>query len=622
VLQLLSSAEATSLIESCLIEANSVGKLGVVFVQSSSLSLSNVTFRGNTGSQCPGVVLMLSTIHVVNSLFSAQTGVLAAFLIGLTSSNVTIIGGKLWDGDSEAGASISISSSVLHVSGTLFDSLQGGGIFANDICNVTLQGVKMSTLSTYTQGSLIDSLYSTLTISNCHFSRFIGIGVYGFQMDTVVISDSSFASQGLQGAALRCYQCHEISLEKTEFADLQSDGGGAVSVWAQDISFRGLMTITDSSFLRNSARLGGALWTNNYRIAIARSRFEGNQASEGGALWLDCDVVAMCSFTVVDSVFLNNSADIKGGGIAWTTVKPQHVNLTFSGNSASYGANVASYPISIVLDSVSGRGLQSALLPNYPPGQLTSNVLLASLRDHYGQVYTIDNRSIATLGAADISSSVLGTFKATAQQGTFLLDSFIIYGPPGSAQKMNLRSSAISPSQPGDPDPHISSVLLTVELRNCEPGEFHTTYSCEVCAAGTYSFDPSTPCLSCLDNAQCWGNFTVTPEAGYWRSNEFSHEIRPCPKQTACLGGEVEGKPLSLTGYCLTGYEGNLCQTCQKDHSRTGKNICSKCPDPNLNIVRLVFVGIALILVVAIMVWSTLRGSTRPQAEHSIQIFK
>jgi len=621
VLQLISSVGTTSLIESSLIEWNSVGNLGVIFMQSAFLVLSNVTLRSNVGSKCPGIMLMLASLQVVNSRFSEQVGALSAFLMAMTSSNVTIVGSRFWDGDTEDGGGISISSSALNISETDLHSLHGGAIFANDICTVTLEGVKMTNITLATEGSLIDALYSSLYILHSQFSDFHEIGIFGFEMAEVVISASSFTDgKGKYGAAFQCYQCDKISITQSVFENLQAETAGALATWAQNSAFIGTLTIVDTSFVRNVAETAGAVWTSNYHVSIINSRFEENRAGVGAGLVLDCVIVSMCSFSISDSVFLNNSAEVKGGGIAWTIVKPQLTNLTFSGNVAQYGSDVASYPIGIVLDSVSGRGLQSALLPNYPTGQLTNNVLFASLRDHYGQVYTIDNSSIATLGAVDISSSVLGTFKATAQQGTFLLDSFIIYGPPGSAQKMNLRSSAISPSQPGDPDPHISSVLLTVELRDCEPGEYKATYSCEICAAGTYSFDPSTLCLSCLGNAQCWGNFTVTPEAGYWRSNEFSHEIRPCPKQTACLGGEVEGKPLSLTGYCLDGYEGNLCQACQKDYSRTGKNLCSKCPDSDMNVIRLIFIGVALILVLAIMVWSTLRASTRPKAEHTILI--
>ena len=622
VLQILSSVGTISLIESSLIEYNSVGKLGIIFAQSASLALSNVTVRANEGSKCPGVVLMLSELRVINSLFSAQIGTQAAFILGMTSSNATIVGSKFWDADTTAGAGISISSSVLHISDSTFDTMKGGALYANDICNVTLQGVKMRNISTYTQGSLIDSLYSTLLISHCEFSQFSDYGINGFQMDTVVISDSSFTKgEGARGTALQCYQCPQVRVEKTLFTGMQSEMDGAVSVWAQDATFLGLITISECSFLQNSAEYGGALIINNYQVYVTNSQFEENTAGEGGAIWLDCAFAEICNFFIANSVFRNNSAAIKGGGISWKAVKPQLVNLTFSGNTAAYGTDVASYPISIVLDNVSKRSLQSAKIPNYAPGQTTRDFLQASLRDHYGQIYTIDNSSIASLGSTNDLSSVLGTFKATAVQGTFLFDAFVVFGIPESVQNISLSSPAITANQPGDPDLHTSSILITVELRKCLPGEFQSTYSCDECAAGTYSFDPTSPCQTCLSHAQCWGNFTVTPDSGYWRSHMFSPVIRACPNPAACLGGHIEANTtLNFTGFCLNGYEGNMCQSCMINYSRAGKNLCSKCPEQNLNAVRIAFITVALILVVALLVWSTLRASTRPKAEYSIQI--
>jgi hypothetical protein len=112
----------------------------------------------------------------------------------------------------------------------------------------------------------------------------------------------------------------------------------------------------------------------------------------------------------------------------------------------------------------------------------------------------------------------------------------------------------------------------------------------------------------------------MTPDFGYWRANEFSEQIRVCPNPEACLGGVIEGQPLNMTGYCSNGYEGNLCQTCSVHYSRTWENACSKCPDPDVNIIRLIFIGIGLVLVQAFMVWSTMHDSIRPKAEYSILI--
>jgi len=618
VLQLISSLEATSLIESSLIELNSVGKLGTIFTQSSSLTLSNVTLRSNEGPECPGVVLMISALQIYNSRFSAQSGGQAAFLLALTSSNVSIAMSHFWEGVTKDGGSVSLVSSVLTMTDTSLKALHGGAIFANDYCYVILSRVQATDVTLTLAGSLVNALYSTLLVSNCDFSHFRLVGIYGFEMFEVVIEDSSFAwGEGKLGGAFLCYQCLKVRIEQTVFADLKAEVGGAVSLWAQDSSFQGLMTVTDSGFMRNSAEMGGALWASNYQVHITDSVFEENRASQGGAVKLDCVAATMCNFSLSFSNFRKNSAEVQGGGIVWSAVKPHLINLTFADNAAPYGPDVASYPIRLVLDSTPRRLLP--LISNYPPGQLTNTAIRFSVQDHYGQVYRIDNTSVVVLSAVNVNSTILGTFKVTAVQGYFVFDAFVVYGQPGSLVNV-MASSEVGAQQAGNPYEHISSIVLPFELRECIPGEARTLYSCEKCVAGTYSFEPSTPCLTCLANAQCWGNFTVTPDAGYWRSSVLSPVIRACLNPKACLGGVVDGQPLNLTGLCEVGYQGNLCQPCQSSYSHTDKNVCGKCPEPSTNAVRLAFLALALVLVQALMVWLTLRASVRPKAEHSILI--
>lgn len=620
VLQLISSVSTTSLIESCLIELNSVGETGIIFAQSSFLILSNVTFRSNEGKKCPGVVLMVSKIRIEGCRFANQTGQQAAFLVALTSSTVSISNSKFEDGKVKDGGCFEISSSAMTISNSSLTSLQGGAVFLNSDCILTLTKVTMSDMSSDLEGSLISSLYSTLIVVDSVFTDFRDSGIHGFQMDNVTISGCRFAfGRGKLGGAFQCYQCAEVRLEWSEFTDLRGDVAGAVSLWAQSSSFLGKAFITNSIFLRNTADVGGALQVTNYFLSIANSQFEGNRAVEGGAIHLDCVVIEMCNFAVSSSAFTNNSAEVKGGSIAWLAVKPQLTHLTFAGNSAMYGPDIGSYPTQIVLNSVSGRSLSR--ISDFPPGQQTPVTLSASILDHYGQIITTDNSSMAVLASTNPSSSVLGAAKVIAVQGTFLFNDFKVYGAPASPLNLTLSSSAVSTDQPGDPDPHIPSILLTFELRDCVPGETKTLVSCDVCSAGTYSFDPLTPCQTCPAHAQCLGNFTLTPDSGYWRSGNFSHLIRACLNSGACLGGQVPEQPLSLTGYCSTGYENNLCQACQAGYSRSGKNNCGKCPDNSVNIVRLAFILLGLILVLAFLVWSTLRASTRPKAEYSI-LFK
>jgi len=62
-------------------------------------------------------------------------------------------------------------------------------------------------------------------------------------------------------------------------------------------------------------------------------------------------------------------------------------------------------------------------------------------------------------------------------------------------------------------------------------------------------------------------------------------------------------------GSCAEGYEGTLCAACKPGYSRTGESKCDLCPDPTSNIIRLVFIFLAVIGVVIFMIRSTLAGA-------------
>jgi len=62
-------------------------------------------------------------------------------------------------------------------------------------------------------------------------------------------------------------------------------------------------------------------------------------------------------------------------------------------------------------------------------------------------------------------------------------------------------------------------------------------------------------------------------------------------------------------GSCAAGYEGILCSTCSVGYSRNGEFKCDLCPDPTVNIVRLVFIFIIVAGVIIFMIRSTLAGA-------------
>lgn len=88
----------------------------------------------------------------------------------------------------------------------------------------------------------------------------------------------------------------------------------------------------------------------NVDVTIQRTTFLNNTAVEGdaGALYLDCEDTHRlnCNYLISHTQFLNNSAKVNGGAIRYTYYKPNiTLNNTFTGNTAEYGRDLASYPV-------------------------------------------------------------------------------------------------------------------------------------------------------------------------------------------------------------------------------------------------------------------------------------
>lgn len=97
----------------------------------------------------------------------------------------------------------------------------------------------------------------------------------------------------------------------------------------------GNLTITNSTFSGNSARVGGAIFMGNGIADITASTFFGNTATYGGGGILNW----IGSVSVTNSTFVNNSAPYGGGiynDVAFLTL----INTTFSENSGELGSSL------------------------------------------------------------------------------------------------------------------------------------------------------------------------------------------------------------------------------------------------------------------------------------------
>ena len=69
---------------------------------------------------------------------------------------------------------------------------------------------------------------------------------------------------------------------------------------------------------------------------------------------------------------------------------------------------------------------------------------------------------------------------------------------------------------------------------------------------------------------------SLSLEAGFWRTNTLSLDVRQCPVELACAGGNgTRGR--NGTGYCLHGHEGAYCSLCSEGLTVDAFGICQKC---------------------------------------------
>ena len=81
-----------------------------------------------------------------------------------------------------------------------------------------------------------------------------------------------------------------------------------------------------------------------------------------------------------------------------------------------------------------------------------------------------------------------------------------------------------------------------------------------------------------------------------------------CPNPDSCLG-MIE--PLNIAiGECAHGFKGILCQDCEIGFSKSSFSVCSGCPKPVLNALRLIFMLFLFVAILLLLIRSTLNGAS------------
>ena len=543
------------------------------------------------------IVVGDSSAAIYTSKFKNQIGGLGS-TIKMESSNVTIDNCAFENsvGLEEGGVAYLMKSS-LRVYNTQFKELSSprGGVFS---------GIMSSHISVY------NSTYNQVSSSTSG-------GVFFMSSGSIQMFDSQILnSTSPIGGALYITDPSRVKIQNCSFSESSAENFGGAIFIANSKESSTVPQIENCIFSNNSANKGGAVYTRDSVLNITDSYFEHNSAVEGGGVFIESSNYNYNSSSISNCSFANNSAATNGGCIIWKSLKPQLEFNYYSNNSALYGAQVASYAIS--MKSLSRRRLSEGPVVEYlkgVPGQKVEPPLQIALIDHYNNVVATDNSSKANLKGSN--TTISGKTEVQAQNGVFVFDDFEILDSPNQNLTLEVYARSIEDTLSNSKDTTNLNPTVSVEvkLRDCQQGEYNAGNECQLCPEGKYSLSPDQPCTACPAQAYCLGNWTMFPRPGYWRPFKDNGAFYKCPNSEACLGSPDYSNYL---GNCSEGYRGKMCQACQKGYFRTFENTCTACPDPTLNILRLIGMIVFMAAYNVFLVKTTLDSAYEPEAVSSI----
>jgi hypothetical protein len=383
------------------------------------------------------------------------------------------------------------------------------------------------------------------------------------------------------------------------------------------------MKIYDQSevFIKNSTfenlghvniEFGGSIYSKNSNTSISTVSFLNSSAKKGGALALICDKKLKWSYSVTNSNFISNIAEVQGGGIYYNLYRPYFENNRFENNSANYGKNIASYPTKIKFTNSSTDIMK---LKNVVSGHNNSPSIQFSLVDHDGQIISIDTTSKVKIKSVFSNSSVAGTNEAIVKSGIAVFSNLKLISKPGSKNvKFEVHSAAIDDEVIQlQHNGTLKQEYLDANFRIWESGEIEYDNQWVVCSSETYSLGVNkTKWEKCMLNAVWLGGKEISVRSGYFRASHESSSIIECPRKGSCKGEYSEDSEFPVK--CAHGYEGLLWAECQNSSSqkyeRSSSFGWSKCPNLTLNIIRLVGIMLIILIFLTILIVMSVKKKT------------
>ncbi|RAP49376.1 MAG: hypothetical protein BZ138_07745 [Methanosphaera sp. rholeuAM270] len=325
-------------------------------------------------------------------------------------------------------------------------------LYFEQLCDVTISNINIKNCSNYVGSGGAISSWGNLTIMESNFTDNYGKGIGGVinHAGSLTVENSNFTSNNgsLCGGAIAFYIQERDDIlnvtgstffNNTVVQSGYSEAlGGAIYIEIIGTDIVGYLNnsayITNSKFIANNARSGGAVYIDGGNLYVNDSVFESNTAEYNGAAicsyanltisnsnfsYNDCEGAAGAIYqtgflTVEKSNFNNNTAVGRGGAIEYFVVAEDTIlnitDSTFFNNTVFQDDDGYSYGGAIVLESLDADGVQ--FINN--SGYITNSKFIANNATTGGAVVTGIDLYINDSIFEDNNASVGGALYAIA----------------------------------------------------------------------------------------------------------------------------------------------------------------------------------------------------------------
>jgi len=440
----------------------------------------------------------------------------------------------------------------------------------NNKHNINLQNAKFTNYPINIISGSIQGVSLTVNLSNLEFDAYMGSIILSRDIPHRLYFQNITAKQSLfklgEIAPSAILELKNITLQ--DFAGKQDYIG----------QFHNTDATFENVFVSN---ISGNIQLKFSKISLKNFTCTKNSVDgHGGCLYLRDSRIEM-----TNSSFINNSAAIGGAIYTEEMEKISQEGAVFENSAAKYGHNIGSEAVNFNVLVTQNLDEVSNYEPKYFEFTLNNYRLENGTR-----VWQYRNASIAMLNIStfhiimydNYNQTVVYTMSSPPSINSSRLHAFTYENGnnivlAGTDIKLNHKQNVTQLLLTLKYQNIYETFILEFVTRDCLPGEFknNLTDYCEVCTPGFYSLDPSNPCAQCPTNAFCPGGAILNVNPRYWRA-ENSSILFACIGDSGILARCKGGN--DTASQCNTQFSGALCQGCNYEagYVPNGNN-CAKC---------------------------------------------